>query len=44
MSAGARIDCRSLTGCVETPPRGNFAVLAARPNRVEEAQKEKEHG
>ena len=27
-----------------TPPRGNFAVLAERPNRVDEAQKEKEHG
>ena len=39
MNAGSRPDCRSLA-LRQTPPRGNFAVLAARPQRAEQAQKE----
>ena len=36
-------DCRSVR--CDKPRRGGiFAVLAERPNRVDEAQKEKEHG
>ncbi len=36
-------DCRS-TRCVKPRRGGIFAVLAERPNWVEPAQKEKEHG
>lgn len=28
----------------QTPPRGNFAVMAERPQGADLAQKEKEHG
>ena len=39
MSAGAHPDCRGARRG-KTPPRGNFAVLAARPERADNAQKE----
>ena len=39
MNACSRTDCRSLA-LRQTPPRGNFAVAAVRPQRAELAQKE----